>query len=97
RETAKVSILTNYPKLKTFANVGQAGSTAWALIESTNGAPVVITTTGNLEVATDPINSGKYLGREVYNSTISQFMRSLGSTPTSQWKSSDGATTITPV
>ncbi len=97
RETAKVSILTNYPKLKTFANVGQAGSTAWALIESTNGAPVVITTTANLAVATDPINSGKYLGREVYNSTISQFMRSLGSNATSQWKSSDGATTITPV
>ncbi|MGM7393210.1 hypothetical protein ACOI3N_15865 [Acinetobacter baumannii] len=97
RETAKVSVLTNYPKLKTFANVGRAGSTAWVLIESTNGAPVVSTTTASLSSAADPINSGKYLGREVYNSTISQFMRSLGSTSTSQWKSSDGATTITPV
>lgn len=97
RETAKVSILSNYPKLKTFANLGQAGSTTWALIESTNGAPVVSTTSANLSSSADPINTGKYLGREVYNSTISQFMRSLGSTPTSQWKSSDGATTITPV
>ncbi|MDC4324040.1 hypothetical protein NQ661_08960, partial [Acinetobacter baumannii] len=97
RETAKVSILTNYPKLKTFANVGRAGSTTWTLIESTNGAPVVSTTTASLSSAADPINLGKYLGREVYNSTIGQFMRSLGSNATSQWKSSDGTTTITPV
>lgn len=96
RETAKVSILTNYPKIKTFANVGQSGSTAWTLIESTNGAPVVSTTSANLSSASDPINQGKYLGREVYNSTISQFMRSLGVNSTSQWKSSDGTTTITP-
>ncbi|QYC50642.1 tailspike protein [Acinetobacter phage vB_Api_3043-K38] len=58
---------------------------------------VVSKTTAQLQSATDAINTSvKYLGREVWNSTLSKFMKATGSSPTSTWVSTDGGTTLTP-
>lgn len=56
------------------------------------------TTTVNLNSTSNAINTAnKYLGREVYNTTISKFMKATGSLATDNWVSLDGSTIITPV
>lgn len=55
-------------------------------------------TSTQLGQATYALNTqNKFLGRDVYNTTISKFMKASGSSATSTWVSYDGATTITPV
>lgn len=55
------------------------------------------TTTANLNNASHAINTtNKYLGREVYDTTTSKFMKATGLLSTDSWISTDGETTITP-
>ena len=70
-----------------------------AITKLTNSALKTIeVSTTYLSQASDKINTqNKYLGRDVYNSTIGKFMKATGGNPTSAWVSLDGATTITPV
>lgn len=55
-------------------------------------------TSAQLSSATDAVNTtGKYFGKEVYNSTTSKFMKSLGSVATSGWVNcDDNSVNITP-
>ena len=95
--TGKISVLTEFPKKKTYENPGRAGHVgAWVLTEATSGNIVATITSAELQSASNAMNTAKYLGKEVYNSTINKFMKSLGSTPTSSWLSLDGMQTITP-
>lgn len=57
----------------------------------------VSTTSAALSSAANSLNTvTKYLGKEVYNTTISKFMKATGAQSTSSWVSTDYATTITP-
>lgn len=94
-----VSDLTNYPKLRTFANPGGDGNrVGWYMVEDTRQTAIESFTTEQLTNKANDINSisSKWLGREVYNTTIGKFMRAKGNTTTSAWVSLDGTTTITP-
>lgn len=99
RAGEEVSVLTDYPKVKTYVNPGAAGNKAgWYIFEATDGIPIVSLTTINLESATNIINTtGKFLGKEVFNTTVNKFMKATGTNAISPWVSSDGLTTITPV
>ena len=95
-----VSVLSEYPKLRTFANpAGDDNKVGWFLVEDSRQVNIESYSSADLQVASGYINdiSNKWLGREVYNTSISKFMKSTGSAPTSQWVSGDGVTTITPV
>lgn len=95
-----VSVLSEYPKLRTFANpAGDGNKVGWFLVEDSRQVNIESHSSADLQVASGYINdiSNKWLGREVYNTSISKFMKSTGSAPTSRWVSSDGVTTITPV
>lgn len=55
-------------------------------------------TTAQLQSAPDGINSSnKYVGRDVFNTTTGKFMRATGAASTSNWITTDGSLTITPV
>lgn len=56
----------------------------------------IATTTADLQSMLSAINTNKYLGKEIYNSTISKFMKSTGSEKNSTWVATDGSTVITP-
>lgn len=57
----------------------------------------VNSSTPDLTSKSSNINTySKFLGRDVYNTTISKFMKATGSSATSTWVSYDGVTTITP-
>ncbi|MGX9999640.1 hypothetical protein ACWB3S_06170 [Acinetobacter baumannii] len=56
----------------------------------------IASTTADLQSMQSAINTNKYLGKEVYNSTISKFMKSTGSEKISTWVATDGSTVITP-
>lgn len=94
-----MSVLTNYPKIKTFGNpAGDGNITGWMLVDDTRSTNIESYTTTDLQAAAHAINSiyNKWLGREVFNTTVNKFMRARGSATTSIWVSEDGATTITP-
>lgn len=95
-----ISGLTDYPQLKTIANpAGDGNTTGWYLVESPFNGATRSFTTAALSSSSNTVNSPerKWLGCEVYNTTIGKFMKATGSTPTSTWVSTDGLTTITPV
>lgn len=95
-----ISVLTNYPNLRTFANPGMDGNrVGWYMVEDTRQVTIESLTTAQLSNKAHAINSigSKWLGREVYNSTLQKFMKSKGTTTTSAWVSTDGQNTITPV
>ncbi len=55
------------------------------------------TTTNALSSLNNLINTkNKYLGKEVYNSTSSTFMKAVGSNPSDNWVSLNGSVIITP-
>ncbi|MDR7655036.1 phage tail protein [Acinetobacter junii] len=57
----------------------------------------VSTTASALNSITNAINTkNKYLGKEVFNSTTSQFMKAVGSNASDNWISLNGSSTITP-
>ena len=94
------SVLSDYPKIKTYANpAGDGNTVGWFMVENTKNLVIESYTSAQLQAALDPVNAieNKWLGREVYNTTIGKFMKATGSTPTSTWVSTDGLTTITPV
>ena len=94
-----ISGLSDYPQLKTIANpAGDGNTVGWYLVESQFNGATRSFTTAELSSSSNTVNSfaRKWLGCEVYNTSISKFMKSTGSAPTSRWVSSDGVTTITP-
>nr|CAH1066749.1 Uncharacterised protein [Acinetobacter phage MD-2021b] len=94
-----LSVLTDYPKVKTYANpAGDGNVVGWFMVDNTKNQIIESYTTSEIQSATSMINTfeNKWLGREIYNTTISKFMRANGSGPTAQWVSSDGVNTITP-
>lgn len=94
-----MSVLTDYPKIKTYANpLGDGNVAGWYMVDNTKNQVIESYTSAELGVAANPINSiyNKWLGREVFNTTVNKFMRARGSATTSIWVSEDGATTITP-
>lgn len=95
-----ISVLTNYPNLRTFANPGMDGNkVGWYMVEDTRQTVIESFTTAQLTDKANDINSlsSKWLGREVYNTTIGKFMKATGRSSTSTWVSTDGASTLTPV
>lgn len=98
RASEEVSILTNFPKVKTYVNPGQSGNrVGWYISEITDGLQMLSIDSASIQSISNGINTNnKYLGKEVFNSTLSKFMKSTGSASNSTWISSDGQTTITP-
>lgn len=95
-----ISVITNYPKIRLFGNpLGDGNTTGWVLVEDVRNTVIESYTTTELQTASSIINrvANKWLGREVFNTTISKFMKARGSSTTAVWVSGDGATTITPV
>lgn len=67
------------------------------LISSENiGQNATTTTLANISSEINSVNM-KIQGALVWNSTNGKLFRSMGSTPEAEWRSVDGATTITPV
>lgn len=94
-----ISVLSDYPKLKMYANpYGNSNQSHWFQVENTKSQIIESVTSEDLQNRAHVINSigNKWLGREVFNSTINKFMKSVGSNEYSAWISTDGATTITP-
>lgn len=94
-----LTVLTDYPKIKTLVNpLGDGNTSGWYQVQNTKDLVIESVTTVTLQTASNPINAiaNKWLGREVYNTSISKFMKATGSASTSTWVSTDGASTITP-
>lgn len=95
-------VLDSQPKAITEDGGEIYGSLEVNGVISQNGDPLVgrpfqIDTNG-LQTATTPINTtGKYAGKFAWNANDSKLYYATGATATSQWKSIDGVTTITPV
>lgn len=65
------------------------------IINARRPLELVSWTSANLGSATSAVNTtGKYFGKEVYNSTTSKFMKSLGSTTTAGWVQMDDNTVV---
>ncbi|MDM1736651.1 hypothetical protein HX112_08845 [Acinetobacter towneri] len=97
---AYITGLSEYPALKTFANPsGDGNRVGWYLVDSPFNGTTRSFTTADLSSASHSVNdyTRKWLGCEVYNTTIGKFMKATGRSSTSSWVSTDGATTITPV
>lgn len=91
--------LSEYPALKTFANPsGNGNRIGWYLVESPFTGTTRSFTTAELSSASHSVNMPvrKWLGCEVYNTTIGKFMKATGRSSNSTWVSTDGLTTITP-
>lgn len=94
-----ISVLSDYPKLKTYANpYGNSNQSHWFQVENTKSQIIESVTSEDLQNRAHVINSigNKWLGREVFNSTINKFMKAIGPDDYSSWVSTDNASTITP-
>lgn len=92
--------LSDYPALTVYANpAGNGNRSGWYLITSPFQGATRSFTTAELSSASHSVNMPvrKWLGCEVYNTTIGKFMKATGRSSTSSWVSTDGVTTITPV
>lgn len=86
------------PHLQLRSNTPYSATNVTSIVSARRPLELVSYTSANLSSATHAVNTtGKYFGKEVYNTTTSKFMKSLGSIPTAGWvQSDDNSVVITP-